>query len=479
MSAHFNIAGTAGRPALPAPMGDRPLLPPHVDPQGGGGHRQGHHQRGGRLLVWIGIGLVIVSLLVVLTLVLVHRHRVAKVRGDRSGELAKGPKLTVVKVGLSRPEREISLPGEVRGFNQATLYAKTSGYVAEMRVDRGDRVKAGDILAVIESPEVKDDVLSAESNREITKRTAQRLDSLSGMGVVSMIDRDNAVNAARRADADLKRARTLADYTLVRAPFDGVVTSRYVDLGALVPAATSTTQQAQPVVDVAQIDMVRVFVYVGQDAAQFVKAGDQVAIYEDERPSQRVPATVTRVSGALDPRTRTMQCEVDVDNRKWHLIPGTFVHVRLTVDIPSTPVVPNETLVTRDGTPHVAIVDQNKVHYRAVEVGNNDGKTTRIESGLVGGELVGMNVPVQVDDDQLVQPVEAKSKGAGGGSESATSAAGSPTTTPTSVARPPPPGPDGAKAEAMPEPNIAQDNGVDAGGAKPVKNAGSGSGGSH
>jgi RND family efflux transporter MFP subunit len=459
---HLLPAHATDMPRLPAP-GEVPLLPEYAGESGGekGAKRNGS-KKSSKLIVIVGIALVAVAALVVLLLVLLHHHRVTKTRDARSQELAKGPKLSVVKVSLSEPRREIVLPGEVRGFNQATLYGKVSGYVSEIRVDRGDHVKAGDILAVIESPETRDDVLSAQSNREYTQRTAQRLKGLSTYGVVSMLDRDNAVNAEKRADADLQRARNVFDYTLVRAPFDGVVTARYVDLGALVPAATSATQQAQPVVDIADVDRVRVFVYLGQDAAPFVKTGDTVTLLEDERPAQRVPATITRVAGALDPRTRTMQCEVDIDNRQWHLIPGTFVHVRVEVSVTPSPTVPDDALVTRDGTPHVAIVEGGRVHYRPVEVGNDDGATTRILSGLSGGETIGMNVPVEIDEDEIVQPAPQSANAKSAGSEQTTSAAGSPTSTPTSEARPLPPPAHGPPKDAL-EPNTTSSNGADAG----------------
>ncbi len=389
----------------------------HADPapaHGGPDRAHDHHRRhrAARRVVVVLSVLVVVTAVIVLALVLVHRHNVATERSARENELAKGQRLAVAKVELSEARRDIDLPGEVRGFNQATLYAKATGYVREMRVDRGDRVKKDAILAVIESPELQQDVLSAKSNRIYAQRTAERLEFLAKPGVVSALDRDNAVNARQRATADEARAQSLLEYTLVRAPFDGVVTARYVDPGALVPAANGGTQAAQPVVDVSDLDRVRVFVYIGQDAAPFVKPGDAVTLMEEERPAQRVPATMTRVAGALDPRTRTMQCEIDLDNRPWHLIPGTFVRTKIAVAIPPSPLVPNEGIVVRDGgKPHVAIVDGNKVHYRAVEILSNDGRTTRIARGLQGGEMIGINVPVQLQENETVQTVPAGSTG--------------------------------------------------------------------
>ncbi|HEX7664415.1 MAG TPA: efflux RND transporter periplasmic adaptor subunit, partial [Polyangiaceae bacterium] len=296
-------------------------------------------------------------------------------------------------------------------------------------------------IAVMESPEMIDDVLLAQANAETTQRNSERFTFGMQQGTVTQIDTDNALSTAKQAKATLKRAQNLLGYTEVRAPFDGIVTARYVDPGALVPAATSATQQAQPVVDIADVDRVRVFFYLGQDTADFVKVGDHANLYEDERPGQLVPATVTRVSGALDPRTRTMQCEVDLDNGPWHLIPGTFVHVRLSVQIPPSPVVPDDALVTREGTTHVAVVDgDGHVHYRAIEVGTDDGRTMRVQSGLQGGETIGVNVPVEIEEGALVQPIRQKAEGgqAQGGAKE-------------------------APAERRPEPNVTPDNAADGG----------------
>lgn len=434
-------------------------LPPHS--QRGRHDAQEHSPK--KPAKWLFIGGIVVLLAAAITvtvMVLMRRHGATKERDSRQHELAKGPHLTVVQVQQSRAMREVNLPGEVKGFNQSTLYAKVSGYVKEMRVDRGDRVKAGQILAVIESPEIQQDVKAAQSQQVYAKRTSQRMNTLAGPGVVSMLERDNALNDKDKANADLSRAEAMLDYTFVRAPFDGVVTARYVDPGALVPAATTSTQAAQPVLEVSDIDRVRVFTYVGQDVAAFVKAGDKVSIVEDERPAQRISAEMTRVTQSLDPRTRTMQCEVDIDNRVPHLVPGTFVHVHIGVVIPPSAVVPNDALVTRDGVPHVAIVENNKVHYVPVEVGLNDGKSTRIEKGLSGGEMVGLNVPVQIDDGDTVQAEPQKNK-SGTGAADQTSAKGSPTSTPTSTARPQAPGP--VPQEKNPEPNMGGDNGIDAG----------------
>jgi membrane fusion protein (multidrug efflux system) len=219
---------------------------------------------------------------------------------------------------------------------------------------------------------------------------------LVGPGVVSQQDFDNAERDARVANANLARARDLRNYTVLRAPFAGVITARYVDPGALLPAATSATQAALPVVDLADLDRLRIFVYVGQEAAPFVHEGDVVTLWQDEKANREIPAAITRVAGALDPRTRTMQCEIDLDNRRWGIQPGTFIHARLHLAVARLPVIPNEALAVRGGHSTVMLVENDRAHFVPVDLGPNDGKTTRVLAGLRGGETIGVNVPVEV-----------------------------------------------------------------------------------
>jgi RND family efflux transporter MFP subunit len=225
------------------------------------------------------------------------------------------------------------------------------------------------------------------------------------------MDEDRAEGDYRMARANLLRVSSLKEYELVRAPFDGVVTARYVDPGALVPAATSATMSAEPVVDVADISRVRVFVYVGQDAAPFIHAGDAVTLWQDETPERRLTASVTRLASALDPRTRRMLCEVDMDNHDGALMPGTFVHAKLSLSVPPSPVVPSEALTVRNGKDLVAEVDeQRRVHFVPVVPGFTDGREVRILDGLKGGETVVQVVPADLEDGELIDAAPAKKR---------------------------------------------------------------------
>jgi RND family efflux transporter MFP subunit len=230
---------------------------------------------------------------------------------------------------------------------------------------------------------------------------------------VSLQDRDNAVAAKRIAEASLARAAAVHDYTTIRAPYDGVVTARYVDPGALVPAATGATTGALPIVDVADVDHLRVFSYLGQDVAPFVHKGDEATVWQDELPTRRIAAKVTFTTGALDPRTRTMQVEVDLDNRELGVLPGTFAHVDFRVGEAPSPLIPDEAIVIRNGQTMVATIADGRAHYVPVDLGYNDGRNVRVLRGLQGGETVGLDVPVEVQEGGRVQPVEPQAKDGG------------------------------------------------------------------
>jgi RND family efflux transporter MFP subunit len=177
-----------------------------------------------------------------------------------------------------------------------------------------------------------------------------------------------------------------------------------------VPAATGSTQSALPVVDIADMDQLRIYVYLGQDIAPFVREGDPAKISFDARPGETLHAKVTRISRALDPRTRTMLCEIDVDNPGHRLYPGIFVHVALTLEANPTPLVPAEALISLGTGLFVATVQDRKVHLVKVQTGIDDGRKVQILAGLRGDEWVALNLSSSVSDGAAVQPVEPKAR---------------------------------------------------------------------
>ncbi len=354
-----------------------------------------------RLFVALAV-LVILAALGAVGLSIVRNRREAAQRDRLAREAEAGPLVLVAPVARPSGERSITLPGDVRAFFQATLYAKVNGYVKEMRVDKGDRVRRGEVLALIESPETDQQVRSARSTLQVRRRNAERVRRLAPHGIVSRQDLDQAVADLGVAEADYRRLQALQGYQVVRAPFDGVVTARYVDPGAL----TSATSAGAPVVDVADPARVRILVYVGQDAAPFVRPGDRGEIALDQNPGVRIPARVRRMADALDLRSRTMLVELWPEgDDPVRLVPGLFVHVDLQVAIPPLPAVPAEALVARGERLQVALVRDRKLHFVDVESGPSDGRAVQIRDGLAGGEVVALSPPSDLGEGAPVQPV--------------------------------------------------------------------------
>lgn len=331
------------------------------------------------------------------------RHRRESAERERLARVAaEGPRVLVATASLPAAAREVTLPGDVRAFLQATVYAKVNGYVREMRVDKGDRVRRGQVLATVEAPENDQQVLAARAALQVRRRNAARARALAPQGIVSRQELDQALSDLAVAEADYRRVQALRGYEVLRAPFDGVVTARYVDPGAL----TSATATGAPVVEVADASRARVLVYVGQDVAPFVRLGDPGEITLDEAPDARVPAAVRRIADALDPRSRSMLVELwPTGESPVRLVPGLFVHVRLRVAIRPLPVVPSDALVTRGDRTQVALVRDRRLHFVDVETGQGDGRTVQIRRGVQAGETVARSPPSDLGEGAPVQPV--------------------------------------------------------------------------
>ena len=281
-----------------------------------------------------------------------------------------------------------------------------AGYVRDIPVDKGTRVHKGDLLARLESPETDQAVAAAQADLALKRQLLERTMALRPDGVVSQQDLDNATAGVRVAQATLQQALAQQSYEVIRAPFSGVVTARYVDVGALVPSGTGNTTAVQPVVDLADIDTLRVQVYVGQSDASRLQLGDRVTLTSDSDPSHPIAATVSRMSMGLDPRTRTMLCEMDVDNRPPRLFPGQFVKAAMVLHGPRSPLIPGEALLWRGDKLFVAVVEDNQVRLQPVQAGDDTGRTVQILTGLQGGETVILNPSPELSNGERVQVAE-------------------------------------------------------------------------
>jgi RND family efflux transporter MFP subunit len=199
------------------------------------------------------------------------------------------------------------------------------------------------------------------------------------------------------------------DYEILRAPFDGTITARYADEGALLPAATGGTSGAQPLLEVAQLDRLRVALQLGQEDAARVRVGDDV-ILQIEPGEPPLRAHVSRLTQSLDPRTRTMLCEIDLLAPPAGLYPGAFVQASITLRGTPKPLVPSDSLVAQSGQLYVGLVQDNRVHLQKVRLGIDDGQNVEVLEGLRGGELIAISLGTDVPDGSPVRPLEAQAQ---------------------------------------------------------------------
>ncbi len=327
--------------------------------------------------------------------------------GAREKELAAGPHVRVVPATESGGETEITVQGEARPFATATIYAKVAGYLKDIKVDKGDKVQEGQVLAHIDSPETDrqyDSVVADEHNKLAERK---RNEVLLPQGVVSQQDFDLSVANAEMASAQVKAVAQLKSYEILKAPFAGTVISRYADPGALVQNAANAQTGALPIVTIATLDKLRIYIYLEQRDAALARDGDPVKIAAPERPGDPLEAKLTRVSGELDPRTRMMLSEIDVDNKNGAIVPGGFVNVSIKLSGAKSVEVPSEALVFRGKDTLLAVVDATShAHFKKITVASDDGIHARIVAGIAANDRVALNA-ADLLEGGVVQPVNA------------------------------------------------------------------------
>jgi RND family efflux transporter MFP subunit len=310
----------------------------------------------------------------------------------------------------------VTLPGTLQGVIEATLYARSSGYIVRWTKDIGASVKKGELLAEITAPEIDQQLKQAEATRAqsaaseaLAKSTAVRWQSLREKDAVTQQDLDERSSAYKQAQSDLaaaeanvSRLRSLQGFNRVVAPFDGVVTRRNIDVGDLVDAGNSGTGRA--LFSVAQIDPLRLYVYVPQAYANQVKVGDAVTVTLAERVGEQYQGTIARTARAIDTVTRTMQVEIRVPNPQGALIAGSYVQVLLPIKGDSTGlVVPTNALLFRPEGSYVAAVDgQGHVRLSPVKLGTDFGTAVEVLSGLKSSDRIVVNPADSLADGDIV-----------------------------------------------------------------------------
>jgi len=318
---------------------------------------------------------------------------------------------TIPEVQVMKPTRQdvvqtLRLPATISPYYQTTLYAKVSGYLKSIAVDKGDVVKAGQILAVIDDPELRERYHQAQSEYEIKKITYERLANVrkENPDVIAKQDVDVAEANYQGAKHALDQLASMLDYTKVRAPYDGIVTARFVDPGALIQAATSSATQAVPLFTIMDISTLRFYINVPQEDAPLVKKGTPVTIAISGLPEKTLKATVTRSTVALDPGTRSLLAEIDLPNPGHDLAPGMFAEVVLELRRhPDALVVPPAALVSEGSSKFVFTVEQGVARKIPVETGIDDGLWIEITSGLTGAENVVVTGKARLSDGLQVK----------------------------------------------------------------------------
>jgi membrane fusion protein (multidrug efflux system) len=324
----------------------------------------------------------------------------------RSQEVALGQRVLVKQVGAAPRTRSLDLPAEIHGYVETPVYAKIPGYLKSIRVDKGDRVKEGDIIAMLISPEIDQQVANARAAFKLAQVTDRRNQALVRAGVIAQQAADDSHSAMLQAKASYEQIVATLAYTVIKAPFSGVITARYVDPGKLIAQSTGSTTSETPIVAMATLRPVRIYTNVPQSVAPFIKDGDPAIMTVSDYPQRPFEGTVSRHPNALDQGTRTMLVEIDLPNDDLALYPGMYARVRFQVPMPAgVPVVSDDALIFREGKPYVPVVHGNRLHLAPVGLGYDDGINVQITRGVSIGDLIAVNVGQSARDGETVQPV--------------------------------------------------------------------------
>ncbi len=326
------------------------------------------------------------------------------------------PTVAVIQLKRGAMKDEIVLPGNIQAFVDAPIYARTSGYLKKWETDIGTRVKTGQLMAEIESPEVDQqlaqahaDLATATANMKLAELTMNRDLNLLKLEAIAKQDVDNATGAyeADKAvvssqEANVKRLLQLVAFEKVTAPFDGVVTARNTDIGALINAGNGGS--AQELFRVATTDKLRVFISVPQTHSRTAIPGVNAELTLSEFPGRRFPGKIARTANSIDASTRTLLTEVDIDNTAGTLLPGAYaeVHLKLPTQTPAL-MLPVTALIFRAEGLRVAIVRDGKADLVTVTLGRDFGTVVEVTSGLTDHDQVIVSPPDSLSSGSKVR----------------------------------------------------------------------------
>jgi len=328
------------------------------------------------------------------------------------------PAVAVVQPKHSSPAQEIVLPANVQAFADAPIYARTNGYLMRWYVDIGGRVKAGQLLAEIDTPEINQqlrqaraDLATSRANLDLSKITSDRYSDLLKTDSVSKQEADNAVGdyAAKQAtvqsaQANVKRLEELQSFQKIYAPFSGVITARNTDVGALIDSGSSGGPRSE-LFHIAQPDKLRVYISVPEIYSQAAKPGLTADLMLKEFPGRPFEGKLVRTANAIDPTSRTLLVEIAVNNPTGQLLTGAYAEVHLKIPTAASSVIlPVNTLLFRSEGLRVATVgDGQHVDLKPITLGHDFGSEVEVIAGLNGSENVIVNPPDSVVSGQIVR----------------------------------------------------------------------------
>jgi RND family efflux transporter MFP subunit len=348
--------------------------------------------------------LVVAAALAVLALLVytgIHSRALAESRLTQRTEEAAIPTVAVIFPQEGAPTQEIVLPGNTQAFSDAPIYARTNGYLEHWYSDIGAHVQKGQLLAEIETPEVDQQLLqaradldTAQANLKIAKITASRWQDLVSTGSVSQQETDQAVSnlsavkaAAESSAANVRRLEQLQSFEKIYAPFDGIITARNTDVGALIDAGASA--QPKELFHIAAIRKLRLYVSVPEVYSRASRSGAPATLTLDEFPGQTFHGTLVRNSNSIDIASRTLLVEVDVENPTGQLLPGAYVFVHLKLpDQTRSVTIPSNTLIFRKEGLQVGLVRNGKAELVPVKISRDYGNSVEIVSGLQPADAV-------------------------------------------------------------------------------------------
>jgi RND family efflux transporter MFP subunit len=372
------------------------------------------------------IGILLAVILVFAVLYGLHVRSVREKELTRETDEAAILTVNIIHPVLGSAAQELVLPGNVQAFTETPIYSRTNGYLKKWYFDIGSRVRKGQLLAEIETPEVDQQLQQSraeleriQANMELAGVTSSRWQNLLSKHAVSQQEADQARSnyiaaqaAVDASKANVRRLEQLQSYERIVAPFDGIITARNTDVGDLINAGSGTSNPRE-LFHLAATGKLRVYVSVPEVYAEAIRNGDSAILTQDSNPEGKITGTIVRNANAIDHSTRTLNVEVDVENRDNQLLPGAYVFVHFHMPAgANTVTIPSNTLLFRAEGLRVGVVQKDRVHLTPITIGHDYGNAVEVTSGLRPSDEVILDPSDSLTDglEVRIHPVAGKER---------------------------------------------------------------------